>query len=390
MLNRSVSSLERCAASSDVDLNERGHSRGGLCVRAELNLARRPQNDRMNQESLSALKARVQQELDQKTKPAGALPTIDALAMSMALAQESDTPSAHPATALVFAADHGISRDGVSAYPREVTAQMVLNFAGGGAAVCTFARAAGASVKVFDVGVDCDDFAVEGIYGVKVARGTGNIRVEPAMTRDLCDAALKVGKDALALAVSEGARVVTIGEMGIGNTSSASALTAALLKMPAAELVGPGTGVSGDALSAKARAVEEAVQRVGDESDPFALLAELGGLEIAAMVGVCLHARSHRCVVVVDGFIASVAALYAMRIDERVRKQLVWGHRSSEPGHDIVLDAAGGTPLLDLKLRLGEGSGAMLALPLLHAACTMLNEMATFGSAGVSDKDSEA
>ena len=341
----------------------------------------------MNDQALAELRARVQQELDQKTKPAGALGGIDALAMAVALAQETERPHGLPATALIFAADHGVSRDGVSAYPREVTAQMALNFVGGGAAVCTFARAAGADVQVYDVGVDCEAFNVEGIHAVKVARGTANIRTAPAMTESECASALEIGQQALVDAVNAGARVVAIGEMGIGNTTSASALLAALLSIPANEAVGPGTGVHGDALAGKVRAVEDALARLEGGESPRELLRQLGGLEIAAMVGVCLAAPDHRCVVVVDGFISSIAALYAVRIDPRVEKQLIWGHHSSEPGHALVLKAAHATPLLNLQLRLGEGSGAVLAFPLLNAACTMLREMATFGSAGVSDRE---
>lgn len=344
----------------------------------------------MAEASLSMIRVAVERSLAQKTKPAGALDRVDALALQMALAQETEEPQALPATALVFAADHGVSLDGVSAYPREVTAQMVLNFIGGGAAVCTFAKAAGADVAVYDVGVDADDFTQPGIQARKIARGTKNLRLQAAMSPKERDEALAVGQEALERAVSQGARVVTIGEMGIGNTTSASALTAALLGTAVADVVGPGTGVQGAALEAKKRVVGDALARLPTDLSPLDYLQELGGLEIVAMVGVCLAAPRHRCVVVVDGFIAGVAALYAQHMDQRVEKQLLWGHRSSEPGHDIVLRAAKAQPILDLQLRLGEGSGAMLALPILHAACVMLRDMATFASAGVSDREENA
>lgn len=337
--------------------------------------------------SLSSIRAAVSHELGSKTKPAGALNRIDALALQLALAQETTQPMVLPATALVFAADHGVSASGVSAYPREVTAQMVLNFVRGGAAVCTFANAAGATVEIYDVGVDAEPFTQPGIHAVKIARGTGDIRHTSAMRAEQLDAALAVGAKALNDAVDAGARAVTIGEMGIGNTTSASAMTAALLGLDAGEVVGPGTGVSGAALDAKTAAVRQAVARVGGQTEPTALLRELGGFEIAAMTGACLAAVERRCVVVVDGFISGIAALYAMKMQPTVEKQLVWGHRSSEPGHSCVLRAVDARPILDLELRLGEGSGAMLALPVLHAACLMLRDMATFEAAGVTDRE---
>lgn len=343
----------------------------------------------MTTPSLSVIRSAVSDELARKTKPAGALDRIDALALQLALAQETTQPMVHPATALVFAADHGVSKSGVSAYPREVTAQMVLNFVRGGAAVCTFANAAGATVEIYDVGVDAEAFTQPGIHAVKIARGTEDIRHAAAMNAEQLDAALAIGAKALHDAVEGGARAVTIGEMGIGNTTSASALTAALLGLDAAEVVGPGTGVHGSALEAKVRAVRQAVARVEGTTEPAALLRELGGFEIAAMTGACLAAVERRCVVVVDGFISGIAALYAMRMQPAVEKQLVWGHRSSEPGHSCVLRAVDAQPILELELRLGEGSGAMLALPILHAACLMLRDMATFEGAGVTDREAD-
>lgn len=339
----------------------------------------------MTDTAVNALIRRVRAELAQKTKPAGALDRIDELVVQLAKAQFTAAPQVMPSTALVFVADHGVSSDGVSAYPREVTAQMVSNIAAGGAAVSAFANACGATVEVYDVGVDGPAF-LPPVHDMKIARGTKNIRYHAAMTEDELERALQVGADALEDAIKNGAKSVVIGEMGIGNTTAASATAAALLNESAASLVGPGTGVTGDALQAKIDIVDEALERTKAEADPQALLRELGGFEIAAMTGVCLRAHALRAVVIVDGFISSVAALCAVRIDPGVAPHLFWGHRSSEPGHDRVLSALNAQPILDLEMRLGEGSGAMLALPILHAACVMMAEMATFDSAGVSNR----
>lgn len=343
----------------------------------------------MKDAALAEILATVRKELAQKTKPAGALDRIDDLVLQVARAQHSAQPQVMPATALVFAADHGISRDGVSAYPREVTAQMVLNIAAGGAAVCTFAQACGANVQVYDVGVDAPAFDAP-VHDVKIARGTQNIRHQAAMTENELAQALQVGHAALHDALKHGAKSVVIGEMGIGNTASASALAAALLQDQAALLVGPGTGVVGSALEAKIQAVQQALDRVGPTTDAHALLRELGGFEIAAMAGVCLAAVEAKCPVIVDGFISSVAAMCAAAIDANVANQLIWGHRSEEPGHDRVLAHMNARPILDLQMRLGEGSGAVLALPVLHAACVMYAQMATFASAAVSNREESA
>lgn len=338
--------------------------------------------------SLDALTRNVRAELAQKTKPAGALDRIDALVVQLAEAQHTARPQVMPCTALVFVADHGVSRDGVSAYPREVTAQMVENIAAGGAAVSTFAKACGATVEVYDVGVDGPAFSTP-VHDVKIARGTKNIRHEAAMSEAELERALQIGANALDHAVERGAKSVVIGEMGIGNTTAASAVAAALLQEPVRALVGPGTGVEGDALEAKVQIVDEALLRIQTDAAPKVVLRELGGFEIAAMAGVCLRARAQRVAVIVDGFISSAAALCAVRIAPDVQAQLFWGHRSSEPGHDRILSELKAQPILDLNMRLGEGSGAMLAVPILHAACVMMADMATFDSAGVSNRGEE-
>lgn len=332
----------------------------------------------------------VRDALARKTKPAGSLDRIDDLAVRMAVAQRTVTPRTMPAKALLFAADHGVSAEGVSLYPREVTAQMVLNFAAGGAAVCTFAHAVGATVAIYDLGVDSAPFDHPAVANRRVARGTANLRTDPAMTAAQYDAALNTGRAALRAAANEGVACVAIGEMGIGNTTSASALLASRLGVPALRVTGPGTGVQGEALQRKIAIIDEALARVGAGLTPAERLQELGGFEIVAMVGVCLEAVDAHVAVVVDGFIASIAALYAQDLDANVADQLLWAHRSSEPGHALLLDEAKASPILDMGLRLGEASGAVLALPILHAACTMLQSMATFASAGVTNKDANS
>lgn len=334
---------------------------------------------------MMSLEQRVLEQLSQKTKPRGSLNRIDALALQMAIAQQCEHPVADKAVVLVFAADHGISQCGVSAYPREVTAQMVANIAQGGACVCTFATAVGAQVLVYDVGVDAASFPPP-VIDKKIARGTARLDRQAAMTEQQCVEAIGVGQQALQDVRAQGAQVVAIGEMGIGNTTSASALSMALLQESVDVLVGPGTGVAGDALMHKKSLIMRALSRVDPTGDAREYLRELGGFEIAAMVGVCLQAVESRCPVIVDGFIATAAALCAVCIHPEVRQQLIFGHRSAEPGHDRLLSALHAQPILDLHMRLGEGSGAVLALPIVRAACTMLRDMATFASAHVTDK----
>ena len=327
--------------------------------------------------------ARIQQALDAKTKPPGALGRIEALAAQAAAVQQTLTPAADPARVVVFAADHGVAVEGVSAYPAEVTAQMVRTAAAGGAAVSVMARALGAAVEVWDVGVNADLAGVPGVRHAKVRAGTRNLAAESAMTAEECASALDVGRAAAAEAAAAGVRTLVLGEMGIGNTTSAAALAAALVGLAPEAAVGRGTGVDDAGLARKAAAVRRALAR-GVPAAPLGALASLGGLEIAALVGAMLAAPGLGLLVLVDGFIASAAALVAVREDPAVRPHLVAGHCSAEAAHGAVLAALGLEPLLDLGLRLGEGTGAVLALPLLRAACAVLSEMATFDGAGVS------
>jgi nicotinate-nucleotide--dimethylbenzimidazole phosphoribosyltransferase len=282
----------------------------------------------------------------------------------------------------------------VSAYPPQVTAEMMRNFARGGAAVCVLARAGGVEVEVVDVGVDAD-LAAEldaiardagtRVVHAKVRRGSRNLRLEPAMTADECEAAIEVGRAAARRAASDGVRALGLGEMGIGNTTAASALLCALTGLAPEASVGRGTGVDGAGLRRKCDVVRAALERHGAAcADPRAALAAVGGLELAAIAGAVLEAPRHGMAAMADGFISTVAALAAVRMAPDAARALFVAHRSAERGHGAALDALGERPLLALDMRLGEGSGAALALPLLRAAAAVLRDMATFASAGVS------
>lgn len=332
--------------------------------------------------------AAARRAIDEKTKPLGALGVLEDVAVRLAILQDTLAPDVEQAAVAVFAGDHGVVAEGVSAYPPQVTAEMMRNFARGGAAINVLARAGGLAVEVIDVGVDAELAGIEGLVHAKVRRGTRNLCTEPALTLPELDAALAVGRDAARRAAAAGARALGLGEMGIGNTTSAAALLSALTGAPPERAVGRGTGVDDAGLARKRDAVARAlVRHAGVAHDPRAALAALGGLEIAAMAGAAIEGARLRVAVVADGFISSVAVLAALGIDPSISPALFAAHRSAESGHALALDALGLAPLLDLGMRLGEGTGAALAIPLLRAAARVMREMATFASAGVSGKD---
>ncbi|QTP59799.1 nicotinate-nucleotide--dimethylbenzimidazole phosphoribosyltransferase [Billgrantia antri] len=333
------------------------------------------------------LAATAQTRLDNLTKPPGSLGRLESLVMELARISGDAMPKVSPPGVIVFAADHGVAEEGVSAFPQEVTAQMVANFAAGGAAINVFARQVGARLEVVDVGVNGD---VEGVGVVcdKVRRGTANFCREDAMSLAEAERAIEVGIRAAERSHDAGCRCLIVGEMGIANTTASSALLAALSGLSVSRLVGQGTGIDISRLSHKAEVIEGAlVARKPDPAQPLEVLAKLGGLEIAAMAGAYLGAAARRMPILVDGFIATVSALVACRLAGAVRGYLLFAHRSCEPGHDAALELLEARPLLDLQLRLGEGTGAALAFPLFEAACRMLSEMATFASAGVASGD---
>lgn len=326
---------------------------------------------------------RVAGYLDTLTKPPGSLGELEALTVTLATITGEDFPRVSPPGMLVFAADHGVAVEGVSAFPQEVTAQMVANFVAGGAAINVLARRLSARLEVIDVGV-ASDAPLAGVVDERIRPGSGNMLHEDAMTRDQAEAALAVGRRGAERAIAADCRCLIIGEMGIGNTTASSAVLAALGGAPLADIVGPGTGLDDHRIAHKRRVVEGALAaRSPDPQDPVDVLAKVGGLEIGAMAGACLAAAAQRVPVLVDGFIASVAALLGCRLDPALRPYLIFGHRSREPGHGHALAALDGRPLLSLNLCLGEGTGAALAFPLLDAACAVLAEMATFADAGI-------
>jgi nicotinate-nucleotide--dimethylbenzimidazole phosphoribosyltransferase len=324
--------------------------------------------------------------LDGKTKPRGSLGFLEDVAAQYAAVRGEIAPASPRFAVVVAAADHGVSAHGVSAYPAEVTAQMVANIASGGAAVAVLSRQADVRLVVVDAGSRADTVP-PGVLDRRQLRGSGDITVGAAMPQGEAVRLLLAGSALADELAADGITAVALGEMGIGNSTAAAALTAALLSVPAAEVTGPGTGVTGAAHARKVNAVEAALQRwraTADDS-PLAVLAELGGLEIAFLTGLTLGAAAARMPVVLDGFIATSAALTAWALAPAVVDALIAGHRSPEPGHTIALRAMGRRPILELDLRLGEGSGAVLASSVVGAAVAVLTEMASFDSAGVTD-----
>lgn len=340
------------------------------------------------------------------TKPPGSLGRLEHLASRLCAVQQTLQPRSSRRRVIIFAADHGVAREGVSAYQPEVTRQMVANFCAGGAAINAIARTSNAEIEVVDIGIAGDDViggqeispsgAKEmlhgvGLIGARVRCGTGNIAREAAMTEEEMLAALHVGIELGQRAAREGVALVGLGEMGIGNTTAASAVTAALTGLAPALITGRGTGADDRTLARKVAAVELALETnrpVG--ADALDVLRKVGGLEVAGLCGLCLGAAGGRAAIITDGFIATAGAALAVRLCPAVADYIFAGHLSTEPGHVALLDLIGLRPLLALDMRLGEGTGAALAMNVVGAAVAAFNEMATFDSAGVSDKSADA
>ena len=333
----------------------------------------------------ASLQARLQHKIDHKTKPQGALGLLEGLALQLGLIQRSESPALHNPQMVVFAADHGIAAEGVSAYPQAVTVQMVGNMLAGGAAINVFARQHGFALRVVDAGVAAELPAHPQLLPRKIALGTKNLCHEPAMSRLEAQAALTAG---LQVMQALPGNVVAFGEMGIANTSPAALLLARLTGASIEDATGRGTGLDDAQLRHKQSVLTRALARhpATEPLDAVGELAALGGFEIAMMAGAMLQAASERRVVLVDGFIAGAAALVAQALAPQVRDYLVFCHRSAEIGHRLLLAHLQAKPLLELDLRLGEGTGALLAWPLVQSAANFLNEMASFESAGVSEK----
>ncbi|MEK8127019.1 nicotinate-nucleotide--dimethylbenzimidazole phosphoribosyltransferase [Paenibacillus filicis] len=343
------------------------------------------------QEAVSAISpldeawvVRASERLDSLTKPPGSLGRLEETARQLAGITGELTPDLSRKAVIVMAGDHGVCEEGVSAFPAEVTPQMVLNFLNGGAAVNVLARQAGADVVCVDIGVNAELSHPE-LVSRKVRKGTANMAAGPAMSREEAEAAISVGIDLVGELVERGYRMFATGEMGIGNTTASSAILTVLGDTDPAAATGRGTGIDDERLKHKQQVISRAVAlNRPDATDPVDVLAKVGGLEIAGLVGVILGAARHRCPVVIDGFISSAAALLAARIAPLSASYMIASHLSQEQGHARLLERIGLSPMLRMDMRLGEGTGAVLAFPLIEASVRIMKEMATFADAGVS------
>ena len=338
----------------------------------------------LDQAAMKAARSRQ----NQLTKPTGSLGRLEDLSIQLAGITANPRPRFNNKGIIIMAADHGVASEGVSAYPADVTPQMVMNFLQGGAAINVLARQMGAAVTVVDIGVAYDFKGIAGLAHRKISLGTQNIRQGPAMTLRQAEDAIQVGVEVIQGEIKNGLDLVATGEMGIANTTASSAITAVLTGLPAEQVTGKGTGVSDEGLQNKIQVIKEAIFiNTPDSGDPMDVLSKLGGYEIAGLVGVMIGAAEQRVPVVIDGFISSAAALVATELVPNVKPYLIASHRSVEIGHQAIYKKMGLQPLLDLGMRLGEGSGAVLAFPIIDAAARLLDEMATFEEAGVSEKE---
>ncbi len=337
-------------------------------------------------DSSIAEKARLRQ--NNLTKPIGSLGCLEQLSVQIAAIQHTLQPDVSRKVVVVMAGDHGVTREGVSAYPADVTPQMVHNFLQGGAAINVLSRQAGARVCVVDMGVSADFPAGCGVIDCKVARGTANIAAGPAMTRLEAEQSIKRGMEVAFQEIDRGADLIATGDMGIGNTSPSSAIAAVITGLPVAQVTGRGTGVDDAGLAAKIAIIEKAIHiNKPDKNDPLDVLAKVGGFEIGGLAGLVLGAASRGVAVVIDGFISTAAALIAYQLAPDIQPYLIAAHKSVEVGQRAMLEKMRLEPLLDLGMRLGEGTGAALAFHVIEASVRILNDMATFESAGVSDKE---
>jgi nicotinate-nucleotide--dimethylbenzimidazole phosphoribosyltransferase len=329
----------------------------------------------------------AQEHLDQLIKPRGSLGQLEEIAKRYVAIVENTRPRIRKKMIYTFAGDHGVTAEGVSAYPKDVTLQMVYNFLRQGAAINVLAGHAGAKVVVVDIGVDHLFEPMEGLVIRKVARGTGNIARGPAMSREQALQAISVGLELADHAKSQNADLVGTGDMGIGNTTPSSAILAAMTGLPVNQVTHRGTGVDDVGLGRKIRTIEKALEiNSPDSRDPLDVLGKVGGFEIAGIAGLIIGCAGHRIPVVVDGFISTAGAMIAVALNPRTREYLFASHKSAEVGHQFMWEYIGRKPILDLSLRLGEGTGAALAISIIEASVKVLNEMATFAEAGVSEE----
>ncbi len=328
----------------------------------------------------------IQKKIDLKTKPVGSLGKLEEIALKIASIQKTLKPELKKPTILVFAGDHGLTEEGVSPFPKEVTYQMVMNFLSGGAAINVFCRQNKIQLKVVDAGVDFDfpsDFA---LVHAKIQRGTKNILKEPAMSSAICIQAIDKGREILRQEHSKGCNTIGFGEMGIGNTSIASLLMHKFTGVDIKDCTGRGTGHDDKGLKRKIEILEAASKKY-NVTDPLEILATYGGLEISMMCGAMLEAKKHKMIILVDGFISSAAILAASAMDSSILNNTIFCHASTEPGHRLMLEYLKADPVVNLGMRLGEGSGVAVVFPIIHSAVSFLNEMASFEDAGVSNKE---
>jgi len=330
--------------------------------------------------------ASLKHKIDTKTKPVGSLGRLEALAAQLGRIQQTDAPAIARPHLVVFAGDHGAARAGVSAYPQDVTWQMVENFLAGGAAINVFARQAGIALRVVDAGVAHDFGKREGLINAKIGPGTANYLAAPAMSGSDRDRAMAYGRQLAHTLANGGCNALGLGEMGIGNTAAASLITHCLTDAELPCVIGRGTGLDDAGLDRKNMLLAQAMRRGGRPTNPLNVLAEYGGFEIAMMTGAIMGAAEKRMAIVIDGFIVTAALMVVHALIPHIIDYCIFAHRSGEPGHEIQLRHLNAVPLLDLGLRLGEGTGAALAFPLLQAAAGFLADMASFESAGVSNK----
>lgn len=332
------------------------------------------------------IKQQLQHKIDNKTKPFGSLGVLEDIALQIGQIQNTLSPKIEKPTLLVFAADHGLSEEGISPYPKDVTWQMVMNFCAGGAAINVFCKQNGIDLKVFDVGVDFDFPEDLPVVNAKIARGSRNMRNEPAMTSEECTAAVLQGKSFVQKEAELGCNTIAFGEMGIGNTSASALLMHKFTGLSIEQCTGKGAGLNDEGVDKKTAILKEVASKY-ETLSPTTILATFGGIEIATMVGAFLEAKAKNMVVLVDGFIATAAALIAIQIEKSVIDNCIFCHASDEKGHKLMLKHLGVRPILNLNMRLGEGSGAAVAMPIVKSAVNFLNEMASMEDAGVSGKE---
>jgi nicotinate-nucleotide--dimethylbenzimidazole phosphoribosyltransferase len=333
------------------------------------------------------LAAEIQQKIDTRTKPPGSLGMLEEIVMKISMIQQTETPDITNPTLIVFAADHGLADEGVSAFPKEVTPQMVFNFLNGGAAVNVFAEQNGFDLQVVDAGVDFEFENCPALIDKKIAKGTANILQGPAMTPEQCEKALQAGAELVVEAHLKGTNLIAFGEMGIGNTSSAALIMSRILNLPVSECTGRGTGLDDEKLKNKIKILEKALDKHPDAVNAMDVLQCLGGFEIAMTAGAVLKAAELKMTVLVDGFIITSAVLVAAKLYPQLKDYLIFAHLSDEYAHGKMIQSLDGKPLLRLNMRLGEGSGAAVALPIVRSGVNFLNKMASFEEAAVSEKD---